>query len=478
MPTIKNVARLTKRCVLANFLAKPGLAITPLIVGQHGIGKSQIVHEIANNINGYCFIIEGASIGEKEVSGLPFAAPTSNGSTEVRYVKHYVVNTIYNLEKFYYSKAVKEGFLNGFVKIEEKESGEVVLHEGEKTTTIMTAEGAVVAGEDNRYKFGEYLSPSTKFKLVESGEVKPVVLFIDELNRTEVMIQKELMNIILNKNVSGYNLPWFCNIVAAINPCSQNSSYATNEMDPAQLDRFLKIKADASVDEFVDYGLNNGMNSDILEAIAISEGIFIQRDSSLEDTSDLTPTPRSWEIVSHIYTTLDMVNNTRFFNQEEKALKDDDFRVLARGKVGDTAGRTLIENLKRKEFNIKPEEIITMKNLQIDPKVKEKFSNLKRLTQKIICDNVVNFILKQLEGITKLKTSSKQEDKTKYLNWKSQIKEFVLMLDSTTQYLFLTKIIDKGGMKGYTEVSSYFSREALAQVLQTKGAIKDLNNLE
>jgi hypothetical protein len=340
----------------------------------------------------------------------------------------------------------------------------------------MTQTDLVVAGEDNKYKFGEFLSTETKFKLVESGEIKPIILFIDEVNRTEMCVQKELMNIILNKNVSGYDLPWFCNIIAAINPCSQNSVYATNEMDPAQLDRFLKLKADTNLDDWVDYGLKKGVNSDIMEAIAIAEQIFITKDSSLEDTSDLTPTPRSWEMVAHLYATLDQVNATKFFSAEEKALKNDDFRVLARGKVGETAGRTLVENLNRRDSNIKPEEIITIKSTQVDKAVMSKFQGLKRLTQKIIADNVANYILKKVEEALKWKTSPKPELKEKYMNWKSQIKDFTVSLDPTTQLLFATKILENGGRVYYTEIASYFSKEVLMQIVSSKKALEDLNN--
>lgn len=475
MASIKNVARLTKRVVLSNYLAEEGLAVTPMIVGQHGIGKSQIVKKVASDLGGTCFVVEGGSLKEGEITGLPFASPATDGTTEVRFIKYYAINKLFMLEKYYHEKALTTGFLNGDVKLSFDENGNKILHEGKSSKVIQTAESAILAGDDNKYKFGEYLSPETKFKLIETGEIQPVILFIDELNRTENMTMKELMNIILNKSVNGYDLPWWCSVVSAINPSSQNSVYATNELDPAQLDRFLKLKADSNIDEWVDYGLAKGINTDIIEAIAISEQIFIQKDSSLEDTSDLTPTPRSWEMVSHIYNTLDVVNNTKFFTAEERALKSDDFRTLTIGKVGQTAGRTLVENLNRKDSNIKPEEIITIKGPEVDKDVMKKFKGLKRLTQKIIADNVANYILKKVDEAVKWKTATKPEAKEKYMNWKSQIKEFTVSLDPTTQLLFATKILELGGKKNYYEISSYFSKEVLTQILASKKAIDDLN---
>ena len=65
------------------------------------------------------------------------------------------------------------------------------------------------------------------------------IIFIDEINRTENTVYKELMNILLTRSVNGYQFPWWVLFVGAMNPSTQNSVYATNEMDPAQLDRFL-----------------------------------------------------------------------------------------------------------------------------------------------------------------------------------------------------------------------------------------------
>lgn len=498
MASIKNVERLLRRCVLSEFLGKKGLAITPLVVGQHGIGKSQIVHTTAKKLGGNCLVVEGSAIGEKELTGLPMGMENpgvvsssdmkdlpillakrlaSEKDDTVRYIKHYIIKSTYNIERELFKRATTSGFLNGSIKVLLKDNGEKVLSVDGKETVISSAYDQLVEGDENFYKFGEFLDPKTKFKLLESGEVKPLIIFIDEINRTEVMIQKELMNIILNKNVSGYNLPWFVSIVAAINPCSQNSSYATNEMDPAQLDRFLKIKADANIDEWVDYALSAGIDTDTIEAIAVSEQIFMQKDSSLEDQTEMTPSPRGWEIVAHIKSTKDFVNNTRFFSQEERDKVEDDFRVLVRGKVGDTAGRTYIENLSRKDSTIKPEEFLTLKSTTIEPKVMEKFQGLKRLTQKIMADNLANYIIKKVGDMKKLKNSSKPGDKETYANWKGQIKDFTVNLDPTTQQLFVTKFLE-ADRTVFAEVASYFSTAVLQQVIGAKDALRKLSSEE
>jgi hypothetical protein len=287
---------------------------------------------------------------------------------------------------------------------------------------------------------------------------------------------KELMIIILNKSINGYNLPWFVSIVSAINPCSQNSTYATNELDDAQLDRFLKLKVEANLEDWIDYSLERGVNTDIVEGLAIAEAIFIKREKGQEDTSEMSPSPRSWEMVSNIYTYIHDAVKTKFFTDEERKGVSDDMRVLIRGKVGDNAARTLLENINRKENNIKPAEILTTKTPNIDPAVATKFSNQKRLTQKIISDNVANYVATTVDEIIKGKNSTDAKKKEAFMNYMSQLKEFTNLLDTATQILFVKKFLKMpNGNTIFNKISKAFSKEILANIYEAKNAIKDLS---
>ena len=55
MISINEAKRLIKRALLANLTTKKkDLAITPLVSGKHGIGKSQMVKSIARDLGGVC----------------------------------------------------------------------------------------------------------------------------------------------------------------------------------------------------------------------------------------------------------------------------------------------------------------------------------------------------------------------------------------------------------------------------------------
>ena len=333
----------------------------------------------------------------------------------------------------------------------------------------------VEAGDDNAYKFGSELSPETKIKLIESGEIKPVVLFIDELNRTEQQTMKELMNIILNKSINGYDLPWFVSVVSAVNPCSQNSTYATNELDDAQLDRFLKIKVDANL-EGMDWPCSwyKAQLRCNRRELQLQKQIFIKREKGQEDTSEMTPSPRSWEMVSNIYTYIKSAYKTKFFTDEErkKVMMTLEFSFVVRLVK---MLQELFENINRKENNIKPAEILTMKENKIDPAIVTKFNNQKRLTQKIIADNVVNYVAnvirsRQDEDINRCK----EEGAICKLHGAAQ--GILLMLD-TAQILFVKKFLKlPNGQQVFNKISKAFTKEILANIYEAKAAIKDLSN--
>ena len=58
MISVNTAKRLIKRALLANVTTtKRDLAITPLISGKNGIGKSAIVKEVAEELGGTCITI-------------------------------------------------------------------------------------------------------------------------------------------------------------------------------------------------------------------------------------------------------------------------------------------------------------------------------------------------------------------------------------------------------------------------------------
>ena len=63
MISINEAKRLIKRALLANIVSeKQNLAITPLVSGKHGIGKSAMIKSIAKDLGGVCITVEGGTL--------------------------------------------------------------------------------------------------------------------------------------------------------------------------------------------------------------------------------------------------------------------------------------------------------------------------------------------------------------------------------------------------------------------------------
>ena len=100
MITIEEAKRLVKRALLSNIVSeKRDLAITPLISGKHGIGKSAMMKSIAEELGGVCITVEGGTLKEGEITGLPYQYKDETGNIKFRFLPYYAVERIQNEEK-------------------------------------------------------------------------------------------------------------------------------------------------------------------------------------------------------------------------------------------------------------------------------------------------------------------------------------------------------------------------------------------
>ena len=102
MISINEAKRLVKRALLANLTTKKrDLAITPLVSGKHGIGKSQMVKSIARELGGACITIEGGTLKEGEITGLPYQYKDEAGQIRFRFLPYYAVEREHNVQVAY-----------------------------------------------------------------------------------------------------------------------------------------------------------------------------------------------------------------------------------------------------------------------------------------------------------------------------------------------------------------------------------------
>ena len=416
MITINEAKRLVKRALLSNIVSgKRDLAITPLISGKHGIGKSQMIKSIAQDLGGVCITVEGGTLKEGEITGLPYQYKDENGNVKFRFLPYYAIDRIQNEERRIFDAQNKN-----------------------------SAQDAL-AGDENRYALND-LSAAEKVAAIKNGSVKPVIIFIDEINRTENTVYKELMNILLTRSVNGYQFPWWVLFVGAMNPSTQNSVYATNEMDPAQLDRFLKIKVGESSSEWLDYASNAGISSEIYRFIKDNPKMLSSDEKELNDEEKPTPSPRGWDMVDSLLKSEPKVRG--FFTDAENNPKivEKDFKNLIAAKLGSTAATMFWASRVASNNSISPEEIFASDE-KLDG-LSAKLSSLTAAKQAQVCDLMLVYLKDNVEFMM---LQPKLFEKAK-----KQLTALVNKLDSSTRLLFGQKLTSAVSKEGTNLMECFF----------------------
>ena len=77
---------------------------------------------------------------------------------------------------------------------------------------------------------------------------KPVVLFLDELNRARPEVLQTIMDLALNRKLAGRNLPEGSRLISAVN---DGEEYQLTDLDPALVSRFNIYTFQPSVAEWL-----------------------------------------------------------------------------------------------------------------------------------------------------------------------------------------------------------------------------------
>lgn len=400
MITINEAKRLIKRVLLANIASdKKDLAITPLISGKHGIGKSQMIKSVADDLGGVCITVEGGTLKEGEITGLPYQYKDESGNIRFRFLPYYAVERIQNEQKRLF-------VLSG-----------------------RTQDNNALDGDENRYAL-EDVTPAQKLEMLKSGTVKPVIIFIDEINRTENSVYKELMNILLTRSVNGYRFPWWVLFVGAMNPSTQNSLYATNEMDPAQLDRFLKIKVSDNTKEWLNYGKQAGISPDILRFIKDNPKCLSNNDKELQDDEKPSPSPRGWDMVDTLLKSEPLVRGFFAAKENDPKIVEKDMKSLVAAKLGSSVATMFFASMVSQARAIMPEEIFA-DDEQLTA-LSDKISNLSAAKKIQTCDLMLDYLKENIEFM--------MLGKTQFEKNKKQLSQLVRLLDSSSRLLFAQKL--------------------------------------
>ena len=129
---------------------------------------------------------------------------------------------------------------------------------------------------------------------------KPIVLFLDELNRARPEILQTIMDLALNRKLAGRRLPEGSRIIAAVN---EGDQYQLTDLDPALVSRFNVIGFAPTSQEWLLWAGKADVDHRVIEFIQ-EDPIWLDKTPEAREGADTgldkTPDRRAWKRVSDI----------------------------------------------------------------------------------------------------------------------------------------------------------------------------------
>lgn len=136
---------------------------------------------------------------------------------------------------------------------------------------------------------------------------KPIVLFLDELNRARPEILQTVMDLTLNRKLAGKELPQGSQIISAVN---DGEEYQLTDLDPALVSRFNVVSFRPTCEEWLLWAEKNKLDKRVIGFIQnASEWLDGDTNSSENKDTGLEKKPdrRGWKKVSDILQKIDVL---------------------------------------------------------------------------------------------------------------------------------------------------------------------------
>ena len=141
---------------------------------------------------------------------------------------------------------------------------------------------------------------------------KPVVLFLDELNRARPEILQTIMDLALNRRLAGRALPEGSRVIAAVN---EGDQYQLTDLDPALVSRFNIVQFVPTAQEWLLWAKGAGIDSRVTDFIQ-ENSIWLDKNPDARKGADTglekTPDRRGWKSVSEIIFGCDKLTEVHF----------------------------------------------------------------------------------------------------------------------------------------------------------------------
>lgn len=184
---------------------------------------------------------------------------------------------------------------------------------------------------------------------------EPVVLMLDELNRSMPQVQQAFFQIVLDRELGNdvdgvpMRLHPETRIIAAVNV---GSEYDVNDMDPALLRRFWVADLEPTVSGWTEWAIEAGLDSILVEFVQQNPEHWRVDPSSVEPGT-VVPTPASWHRLNETFESMHMLPNDLC-----GTVTPSHFYSVAMGFVGTEAAISLRDFVVNYERQISAEDVL------------------------------------------------------------------------------------------------------------------------
>jgi len=151
------------------------------------------------------------------------------------------------------------------------------------------------------------------------------VIFLDEMNRANRDLRNGILQLILDRRLHSHRIPVGTRFVAAGNP--DTDQYDVESFDEALSDRMLHLSFKPDFEEWLDYAMANSMSGAVLQYVND------HRDQLTKETEALSlgvsPSPRKWEMMNWIM---------QKWSKDDPFCTEENLRILAGGLLGYEVG--------------------------------------------------------------------------------------------------------------------------------------------
>lgn len=222
---------------------------------------------------------------------------------------------------------------------------------------------------------------------------KPIVLFLDELNRARPEVLQTIMDLTLNRTLAGKSLPEGSRIISAVN---DGEEYQLTDLDPALVSRFNIYEFKPTVQEWLIWAQKQNLDSRIIEFIASNPDMLDGTEFRREDQGlGKSPDRRGWERVAQILQE----------NEPDSSLKS----IIA-GIVGMPAAAKLFTSLSKTKY-------LTAKDILLNSFDKEKIALRKYKTHELATLNESIFRFIESETYEKSEINRIEKNLTAYFDY-------------------------------------------------------------